>query len=504
MVLSDNKRIAFNSAVIYVKLVLSMIIGLYTSRIVLSSLGASDYGLYTLIGGIVTMMNFFGSSMTSVTNRYILIEMGKGEAGDCNKVFNTALLIHVFIALILVVVGETFGVWYISKIANINIEKIEDAVYVLHMSMFACVFSIISVPYNGLIIAREKFVYTSFIELMRTVIKLLFVLWLCSYLGNRLRFFSVIMCVFNVILPISFFIYCYIKDKEIIKFKINKNLKDYWDMLKFSLGMAIGALACIGQTQFSHMVINIFFGTVLNAAYGIANTVNSYMMMFVKSFNQAAVPQIMKNIENNSARTVALVYTTTRFSFFIFIIPVVPLLLNLNYVLHVWLGNVPPFTAIFASILLLTGLVRTLGAGFDATIQATGRIWLNQFVYSVIYLSVVPIAYILYKCDFPVCTINIIIMIAAIFVLAFQVLYVSTISDLTVRGYVKQTLKPAVMVAISLIPLFCIKVLFNENVTFFLLSSAISVLWVIISVYFIGCTTSERMLITNSIKKIMK
>ena len=155
---SDNKRIAKNKAVLYVKLILSIVIGLYTSRVILQALGASDYGLYTIVGGIVSMMNFLGVTMMSVTYRYIVVEFGKGDEGDPRKVFNTSIVIHILLVVLLLIVGETFGAYYIRNIANIDSSKISDALFVLHLSLAATSFVILSVPFNGLIVAREKLI----------------------------------------------------------------------------------------------------------------------------------------------------------------------------------------------------------------------------------------------------------------------------------------------------------------------------------------------------------
>ena len=372
---SDNKRIALNTAVLYVKLILSVFIGLYTSRVVLQALGASDYGLYTVVGGIVTMMNFLGTTMVSVSYRYIVVEFGKKEHGDPNKVFNTVMVIHIVLMFLLLFVGELFGTYYINNIAKFDPAKIDDAIFVLHMSLIATSLNIISIPYNGLIIAREKFVYTAIVEIGRSLLKLVLVIFLFHYLGNKLRLYSVIAAFYSAILPISLFVYSFIKEKSTIKWHINKKLSDYKEICKYAFWIMFGALACMGQNQGSNMIINYFFNTVINAAFAIGFQINSYVMMFVQSLNQAAVPQIMKGQSSgDTERSLSLVYTISKCSFFIMLIPVVPLSINIDYILSIWLKDVPPFTNIFAILLMVCGLIRCLGAGFDSSIQATGKI----------------------------------------------------------------------------------------------------------------------------------
>lgn len=504
MALSDNKRIAMNSAILYAKLILSTLIGLYASRLVLQALGVSDYGIYTVVGGVVAMMNFLGTTMVSVTNRYIVVEMGKGESGDCNKVFNTTLAIHIFLALLILVLGETIGVYYVENILHVPEGKTADALFVLHASIAACILNVLYVPYNGLIMAREKFLFTSCVEIARTLVKLALVIWLVTYMGNRLKAFSLIVVLFSALLPISMYLYCYVKDRQIIRWNFNRCWSDYTDIFKFTFWMMIGALASIGQSQGANMVVNLFFSTAVNAAYGIANQVNSYVMMFVKSFNQAAIPQIMKNQENNAERSINLVYATTRYSFFILLLPAFPLLLNMNHVLILWLGKAPIYTSSFASLLLVCSLIRCLGAGFDAIIQATGKVKLNQIVYSVAYLAVLPAAYFLYKAGFPVDTVNVLIIIAAIIVLVFQTFYLSRITDLTIMGYVRKTLLPVLGVTLALLPAMYLDSLLPDDNRGFLLSLCLSAVWVILTVYCVGMKKEERERMNSLVKKLVK
>lgn len=502
MQVSDNKRIVFNSVVLYIKLILSTIIGLYTSRAILMALGASDYGLYNLVGGVVTMMNFMGTTMISVTNRFIIVEIGKGEGGNCRKVFNTSLIIHIFLAFLIVILGNTAGIYYIENIANIPHEKIDDAIYVLHLSVLACVFNTLYIPYNGLILAREKFVFTSFVEIGRNLLKLIFVLYLSVYLGNKLRLFANIMALYSLMLPLSMFIYCQIKDSEVVKWQFNRCWNDYKKIFSFAFWIMIGAVAYIGQAQGANIIINFFYGTILNAAYGIANQVNNYVMLFVRSFNQAALPQIMKTQGNDKERSVKLVYLTTKYSFLILLLPMIPLILNMDFVLELWLKNVPAYTNIFVITLLVTSLIRSLGSGFDATIQASGKVRLNQIVYSTLFLGVLPLAFFLYKLGCHENTINILILITSIVVLIFQTIYLSKISDLTIKGYFTKTIKPCLLVfGISVLPLLIIKYNLPPTRLFFVIQVIISLIWTITTVFLIGMGKTEKQAILKRIHK---
>lgn len=502
---SENKRIAKNTAVLYVKLILSVIIGLYTSRVILQALGASDYGLYTIVGGIVSMMNFLGITMMSVTYRYIVVEFGKGEEGDPRKVFNTSLVIHIALVLLLLIVGETFGVYYIINIVNIDSSKISDALFVLHLSLAATSFVILSVPFNGLIVAREKFVFTSVVEIGRTLLKLVMVIALAYYCGNRLRMFAIIMAIFNIILPVSMYIYCFIKDREIVRWQFNKKRSDYSGILGYAFWIMIGAVASMGQNQGSNMIINLFFNTVVNAAFGIGFQINNYVMMFVQSLNQAAIPQIMKSqSSHNTERSLSLIYGIAKIAFFIMLIPVVPLILNMDFVLKAWLKDVPQYTDVFAILLLLGGLIKCLGAGIDTSIQTTGKIKAFQIFYSIAYLLVLPVSYLLFYLDFPAYIIIVCTIFATISVLVFQTVYLSYITEFSIVYYIQHTIYPCLLVCICSLPLFLLKYFAENTILWFIISSLISVMWIITMIYVLGCTSEEKIIIKNSIRRIVK
>lgn len=502
---SDNKRIALNTAVLYVKLILSVFIGLYTSRVVLQALGASDYGLYTVVGGIVTMMNFLGTTMVSVSYRYIVVEFGKKEQGDPNKVFNTVMVIHIVLMFLLLFVGELFGTYYINNIAKFDPAKIDDAIFVLHMSLIATALNIISIPYNGLIIAREKFVYTAIVEIGRSLLKLVMVIFLLHYLGNKLRLYSVIAAFYSAILPTSLFVYSFIKEKSTIKWRINKKLSDYKEICKYAFWIMFGALACMGQNQGSNMIINYFFNTVINAAFAIGFQINSYVMMFVQSLNQAAVPQIMKSQSgHNTERSLALVYSVAKIAFFIMLISAVPLILNMDFVLKAWLKNVPTYTEVFASLLLIAGLVRTMGAGFDSVIQASGKIRNNQIFYSCAYLSVLPIMFILFKLGAPVYISIVCLIVVAIVVLIFQANYLTKITDFDINKYVRKTTVPCLLVGGCTIPLIIFRYIWPDGLYGFLTFSLFSLCWILVDIFLLGLTKEEKGKVLFILSKIKK
>lgn len=501
--MNDNKRIAVNTVVLYFKLIISIIVNFVIARLVLDALGASDYGLYSVVGGVVSMLNILGTSMVATSYRYMAVEIGKGNEGNPNRVYNTIFIIHAALAILLLVLGETIGVFYVENYLNVQPDKVSDALFVLHLSLLTTAFSVISVPMNGLIIAREKFMFTSVVEILSTLLKLLFIIALLHISGNRLRIYAIFLAIIQLISPVSYQLYCRITDKKIVSWKFNKDWKEYKGVLSFAWWMFFGAMAVMGRTQGAAMIINYFFGTVLNAAFGLATQVNNAVGQFTATLRQAAIPQIMKNQNDNEQRSLTLVYVMSRYSYLAMNIIAIPLLLSIDEVLKIWLGdNIPKYTTIFVIFMLINGMVSNLGAGFDASIQATGKIRKNQIGYSVIGLSILPCIFILYKLGFPPYINVIVMLLLTIVTLVFQIIIMKELTNFKTYDYIRQTLFPSLKSTfIAFLILVPVKYIWPQNSIssfFFILFSVIVTVITIIS---FGMTKKEISLVGNYIKK---
>ncbi len=500
---SGNKKIAKNTLFLYAKFIITTIISLVISRLVLNALGASDYGLYTVVGGVVAMLNTLGTSMVATSYRFMAVEIGKGTNGNPNKVYNTLVVVHISLAILLLLLGETFGVYYINNYLNITFEKIPDAIFVLHMSLLTTAFSVITIPMNGLIIAREKFLFTSLIETFSAILKLALIVMMMFYDGNRLRYYAVALATIQFLSPLSYQIYCRIKDKEIIKWKINKCKEDYKKLFSFALWILVGAMATIGKVQGAAMIINFFFGTILNAAFGLATQINHAVSSFTATLRQAAVPQIMKSQGNgNEERSMTLVYTISRFSYLSMNIIAIPLLLTIDKILELWLGSPPEFTNIFVIFMIINGMVSNLGAGFDACIQATGQIRKNQIGYSLINLSLLPIIFILYKVGLPPYA-NVICMVVLTFVvLVFQIHIMKELTSFNVSRYIKMTILPSLTsTLVAVIPLLILKSILSESNVETIVFFVISIFWTCFSIGLLGLRKEEKRKIVKLILK---
>lgn len=506
--MNENKTIAVNTVVLTIKLVITLICGFVVSRMVLQALGADNYGLYDVVGGIVALLNLVASSMVATSYRYIAVERGKGGNGNSRLVFSTLMTIHVFLAFMLFIIGLPLGILYIENYLNVTNASIGDAHFVFVFSLLAAFFSVVTVPCNGLLIAEEKFVPIAMIDICKSLLNVAVAIVLLNYLGNRLRLYAVLMAVVMIGNTIAYQIFCRIKYKDIVKFQLNRNKKDYKDILSFTGWMFIGATAVIGRTQGVAMVINLFFRNSINAAFGIATQIGNATTLFTSTLRQSVTPQIMKNQEGNAARSLSLVYAISRYTFLIMLVISVPLLLCMDTILALWLGaeNIPPMTAIFSAFLLLNGLIAGLGAGFDASIQASGKVKKNQIGYTIINLSIIPIVYILYRIGLPAYMNVVVGVILTIITLFFQAYIMHELTEFNYKEYWIKTILPSIYTTmVAFIPMFGIRLIIGDSVSTVLCFALGSVVWTSVVVYLLGMNKREKEGVISFIKnKIVK
>jgi len=503
--MSENERIAKNSLILYFRLIITSIIGLIATRIVVRNLGVSDYGLYSVIGSIVIMMNFINTVMVSTTYRYIAYELGREEGRYVNKVFNISLSIHIAIIFIVIILAETIGVWYINNHLNVDPNKISDAFFVFHFSVLATVINIFSIPFQGLITAMEKFSVRASIEILRSFIKLGFVIMLAFYIGNKLRFYAVLMAILTFIASSLFVIYCKKKYTRLSKWHPHWDWKKNKEMFAFSGWTMIGAAAHVGKNTGSPLIINYFFGTILNAAFGIANQLNRFLMMFSKSLGQAAIPQIIKSYSGgNQKRTLNLMAYISKYSFFLLFLPSLPILLETKFLIKLWIGEIPDYTVIFCKLMIINALIESLTSGIPAAVQATGKIKWFQIINSTILLMGLPITYLFFKMGFLPYTIQIVYICLTVTYICINIILLKKIINFNVLYLIKTSYLRASLVFLFTLPLFFLNNLFQESIIKFSLTVVLSVCYYLIVIYLVGLETKEKQLVNSGIVKFKK
>ena len=402
MMVVNRKRIAKNTLIQYVQVFVKMIVGLVSSRLVLQSLGASDYGLYNVVGGFIMMFTFISSAMSITTTRYLNYEMGKPH-GDINRIFNISNVLHIITAVFFLILLELIGIIYIANYLKVAEGKFADAMFVFQISTITACIGITNVPYRSIFVAYEKFSVIAWIEIFISVISLLLVFVLYFYDGNALRFYTIAMSMATII---SFVAYHGLSRKywpSTIKWKLVKDVSLYKDQIEFSNWNLLGTASFLGRTQGTHIIINYFFGTVVNAAYAISRTVEGLVNVFSFSFINAAAPQITKSIGNgNVSDAFSLSAQVSRYSVLLMQIVVFPGIVELDYLLHLWLGDSLPEGAVtFSYLTLLLSIVSSTSCGLSAIVDGFGEVKWFKIMFSFIYFTSLIVGMLFFLFGFP-------------------------------------------------------------------------------------------------------
>lgn len=378
-------------------MILVMGITLYTSRVILSALGVEDFGIFNVVAGIVTILGFINTSLSGASSRYITFALGTNDNALQDKTFSTVVLIHVVLACIIILIGETIGLWFIYNKLVIPSARLNAAIWVYHLSILTAVISIISVPYNSLIIAHENMFFFAYISIIEVVLKLIIAFLIGITKFDKLIIYALLLFITQCIIRVMYSVYCKRKFKEAnTKFVFDKSLAK--EIFIYAGWTFNGNLAVVGYTQGINVLLNIYFGPIVNAARGISMQVNNAANQFVSSFLVAMNPQIIKSYaENDLQRMHFLVINASKYGYFLTLLIVVPLVCCIKPLLSFWLEKVPEFTSQFCVIMLLSVLIEPLSQGLGYAIHATGDIKKYQIYEGTILLLVVPIAYILIK-----------------------------------------------------------------------------------------------------------
>jgi O-antigen/teichoic acid export membrane protein len=448
------------------------------------------------------MMAFLNTVMTSTTYRYIAFEMGRGDKEGVNKVFNISLTIHLFLALIVLLLTETVGVYYVQNVLNVEAGKISDAVFVLRFSTYATLFSIVSLPFQGLITAQEKFIVRATIEIIRSVLGLLIAVAIVYYLGNKLRLYAFLLALVSIVPASLFIIYCKRKYTDIVKWNFQRDKVKYREMISFSGWIMIGAAAGVGKTSGSALIINAFFGTLLNAAYGIANQVNGIVLAFSQTLGQAAIPQITKSYSSgDSNRTLYLASYISKYTIFLILLPALPVLLETKFLLTLWLGELPPYTVLFCQLIIVNALINGLGSGLPAVVQATGKIKYFQIVLSTTSLLSLPLSFLLFKIGYPPSSIVLaFISTSVVNVVVWQIL-LKKIINFDIRFYLKTAYLRIFYVVCLLAPLFIVPHFISFGLFRFVFISLLAESLAILIIYLVGFDKKEKKVINQLVKK---
>lgn len=408
-----NKRIAVNTLYMYIRLFSILFLGLYTSRIVLQVLGVSDYGLFAVVGGVLTMFSFISGSLGQATSRFLNSEMGKAD-GDVNKIFNVNVALHTILAVIIFILAETVGLWYIFNKLTVAPGKMPDALFIYQVAIITTCAGIVNVPYSSLFSSHERFKFMTQLDIVNTLLRFCCIFLLQFYQGEyALRLYAMIMCLTTAN---TFVVYHWIAARdwpEIIKLRIVREWSTYKEVMAFVNWNLLSSLAVMARNTGSDLIVNAFYGTTMNGAFAISKNVNQNVLEFSNRFDSTSAPQIIQAYAaGDKQRYTYLANKLGRINILLFLWVLFPLLIELDFLLHLWLGTVPEGTLIFSQLYLIIGGVSLTAGGLYNVIQASGRIKWFRIEMSAFFLACVPIGYWLLKAGYPAYTMLVLFFLA--------------------------------------------------------------------------------------------
>lgn len=488
-----NKRIAKNTLVVYGHHLLRMFLGLFTSRLALEALGVSDFGLNSVVGGVVVLFTFISSSLAGTTVRFINVERGKPD-GDLNMVFNVCNVLHIAMAIFLFVLLEAGGVYYIHHYLNVDLGKESDAMFVFQVSTVMCCLGIINVPFSSLFNATEKFLFTASVAISVKVVQLFLLFWLLTYEGNRLRAFALIETLTTLTSFIVYHYYAYHRWSEIVNWRFVSGRQKYKEVLVYSSYNLLQTLAGLARGQGCVLLINYFFGTVVNGAFAVARTIERVVWPLAGNIDSAATPQIMQSYSSGDLERVF--YITSRvgkYCLLMMMLVFFPLWAELEYILNLWLVVVPEGAVIFCQMILLMVFVSITDVGIGTVVNASGKVGSFRMVFCLLTIICIPIGFILLKAGFPAYMLLALYILADIIYRIFQLFMMHIILHFPIRKYCCRAYLPIAMASLPII----ICMFFSSQI------KIISPLWHIshfviillltsLSAYFIGLRKHER------------
>lgn len=499
-------RIAKNTLMLYVRMLVLMLVGLYTSRVVLEALGEDEMGIYSVVGGVVAMFTIISGALNSAVSRFITFEMGKGEKAQLNKVYSTAVTIQLILGAIVVILAEPIGIWFINNEMTIDQARIPEAVMVLHFSLAAFVVNLMSVPQMASITAHEKMSAYAYIGILDAFLRLGTALLIMNSSGDRLVQYAALMMVTVILVRIAYGVYCR-RNFEECRYRPVFDRPLIREMFSFAGWNFVGVASGVLRDQGGNILVNLFSGaagTAVNAARGMAVQLNGAVQGFVTNFMTAVNPQITKSYAaGEHSYMFTLVRKSSRMSFYLLLMLVMPLILNTEVVLGVWLKDVPAHTTLFVQLFLVFALSESLSNPMITAMLATGRIRNYQLVVGGIQLLNIPISYICLKMGaIPEVTVMVAIGLSQICLWA-RLIMLSRATGFPVGDFVSKVYVKSLFVVLPCAAV--LPVLFElvkpTGLWGAVYSAVVSVVWTGAVIYMIGMDTSERNMVKGLLKK---
>lgn len=503
---SNNKRIAKNTLFLYLRMILVLVVSLYTTRVVLNALGVVDYGINNVVGGFVSMFAFLNTSMSNGIQRFYNFKLGSEGEASITKVYTTALLIQGLLAIIIVVLLETIGLWYLNHKMVIPADRMETARWIYQFSVLSLVLVIMQIPYSASIIAYERMDYFAYVSIIEVVLKLAFALWLPHVERDRLFVYGCYTLGAHVLIFILYFIYSKHRFKPL---KLQKHFhKDLFkDMLSFSGWNVFSTFAYMLKSQGLNVLLNAFFGPVVNAARGVSGMIESAIKGFQANIVISFGPQIVQSYaEENYSRVKSLMYSLSKISYILLFLLSVPVIIEIPFILRLWLGDeIPDYTVSFTILMLIIMIISSLNTPLTQVVHATGKLKHYQIGTSIVVCSIIPISWFLVKAENNPLVVYFVSLTMTCVNQVVSNLLLKKVFEYKISEYLKCVILPCFLVtAVSLVlPLLLYYILPSSFIRLILIAVS-TVGSTIAAAFLLALNEYERVMIGAFVKRILK
>lgn len=501
---SSSKRIAKNTLMLYFRQILIMLVSLYTVRVILNTLGAVDYGIYNVVAGVVTMFSFLSGAMATASQRYFAFEMGRGDEEALKKTFSVTVIVYAILAIIIVLLAETVGLWFINYKLVIPQERIHAARWIYQFSVMTCAVSVMTTPYLSLILSREKMEIYAWMSILEAVMKLLIVYLLNIISYDKLFVYGILLLAVTILNTTVYKIYCRRNFAE-SRFSFYWNSRTLKEMISFTGWFFFSMFSGTIQAQAVSVLCNIFFGPAVNAAQGIAVKIRSVSDTFANNFSTASRPQIIKNYASyNYRKMFELLYRTCKTTYYLTLIIVVSVIADIDTILRIWLVNVPLHTVNFARLLMIESLVSSVAFAMSSANQATGKVkWYCLTLGSTAIISI-PFLYLFLKMGYSPEIIYIVTVLTQVVLTIIRTLFLKNIPGFSFKEVINKVYVPILKVTVPAAVIAWFLKFASETTVFLFLGITVRFIMIIAIIYFIGFSRSERIFILQIFKSIFR
>lgn len=500
---ANTSRIARNTLLLYVRMAIIMLVSLYTSRVVLNVLGVEDFGIYNVVSGIVILFSFLNTALTNASQRYLSVAIGAGDRKHFLKVFSTSCYLHVVLVLLFIIISETVGLWYVKEVLSVPEGKESLAVTTYHLAIISTSINIIRVPFQATIISYEHMSAYAYISIAEAFLKLIAVSILPIISGVKLILYSELLVGVYVCVLLCFMIYCIITYKiRLVSVSDKKLIKEF---VSFSGWNIFGGVGDVAYQQGTNLIINFFCGVSVNAAVGIMNQVKTAVYSFVSNLQVAANPQIIKSYSlGNRDYFYYLVTLISRLSYALMLLFSIPMILNMDYILNLWLISAPEYASNFCMLILIFSLVDSLNGPLWVSMQASGKIASYQVVMSLLLLLNLPLSFYALKSGFAPEIVYLIQIFICIVSLVCRLYFAKKYCSIRIVAYLKDVVFPLLKVTLISILFPLLSAWLFEGMLKLGVTTVLSIMSVSLSMYWCGINIQERDSVKQKIFKVLK